>query len=67
MGHDHCDHELKYCGTCDLVYCRECNREWGGHRHYWPWYQEYTTIPLVATAGTGAIDASEKITFHNHT
>jgi hypothetical protein len=26
--HDHCDHCLHYCGTCDKPYCCKCGREW---------------------------------------
>jgi hypothetical protein len=31
--HDHnhgCEHRnLKYCGHCGVVYCKDCQREWG--------------------------------------
>lgn len=27
--HDHCEHEMKHCGKCDLVYCVKCSKEWG--------------------------------------
>ncbi len=68
MGHDHCDHELKYCGTCDLVYCRECKREWGGHRHYWPPY--YSGTYYVGTGSlmlAGDTPTTAMVTEHNHT
>jgi hypothetical protein len=26
--HCHCDHELKFCSHCDLVYCEKCTAEW---------------------------------------
>lgn len=26
--HSGCEHELKYCSCCDVVYCVKCNREW---------------------------------------
>ena len=28
--HDHteCEHDLKYCKHCDVVYCATCDREW---------------------------------------
>lgn len=34
-SHSHCSHDLKYCEHCDIVYCMKCDREWGGHQHYW--------------------------------
>ena len=40
--HDHCEceHELKYCKKCDVVYCQKCGREWGKWK---PWDPNYTT------------------------
>ena len=26
--HDRCEHELKYCKICDVVYCEKCYKEW---------------------------------------
>ena len=46
-----CDHNLKYCGHCDVVYCTKCGREWG--RYYYnsyPW--TYTTVGGSAIGGT---------------
>lgn len=33
MNHNHtepqiCQHELKYCKKCDVVYCEKCQKEW---------------------------------------
>jgi hypothetical protein len=30
MNHDHheCDHNLKYCKQCRVVYCTKCSKEW---------------------------------------
>ena len=28
-NHNICNHNLKYCGHCDVVYCTICGREWG--------------------------------------
>ncbi len=25
-----CEHELKYCDHCDVVYCTKCKKEWIG-------------------------------------
>lgn len=48
---DHCEHDLKYCGHCDIVYCTKCKKEWG-KQYYWyysyPYYckwDTYTTTP----------------------
>jgi hypothetical protein len=27
-NHTECDHELKYCKQCDVVYCEKCGGEW---------------------------------------
>jgi len=45
--HSHCAHDLRYCGTCDMVWCANCKREWGGHRHSYNWYGSYL-IPCSA-------------------
>jgi hypothetical protein len=26
--HAECEHELKYCKQCDIVYCEKCSKEW---------------------------------------
>jgi hypothetical protein len=26
--HKKCEHELKYCEECDLVFCKKCKKEW---------------------------------------
>jgi hypothetical protein len=49
--HNHgCEHNLKYCRQCDVVYCTKCGREWGGydHQHFYP-YNPY--IPWNTTDG----------------
>jgi len=50
--HDHndCDHDLKYCGKCDVVWCRKCKKEWNTHSPYYPYW--YNTYPC---GGTGII------------
>ena len=41
-NHNHCLHELRYCEHCDTVYCIKCEREWGGHTHfYWTYGEPY--------------------------
>ncbi len=27
--HNDCNHTLKHCSHCDVVYCSKCKREWG--------------------------------------
>lgn len=27
--HEHCEHELKHCEKCNVVYCEKCGEEWG--------------------------------------
>jgi hypothetical protein len=51
--HEHieCDHNLKYCSKCDVVYCTKCSKEWGGHKYYW-YSQPYTIYTGVNTDGT---------------
>ena len=29
--HTECEHELKFCSKCDIVYCEICKTEW---KHY---------------------------------
>jgi len=46
--HDECEHELRYCKKCDVVYCIKCKREWYGHQSYvYPYV--YPTYPYVPT------------------
>lgn len=47
--HDHkeCEHELKYCRKCDIVYCEKCNAEWKKNI--------YVTSPYIVTYGDGTV------------
>lgn len=65
--HNECEHDLKHCRKCDVIYCVKCKREWGGHNHYyywpyydWPYYYPYTT-PTI-TWGTTTYTADETAT-----
>jgi len=41
--HDKCEHKkLKYCRVCNVVYCEDCNEEWG------KWVFTYT-YPYTST------------------
>jgi len=61
--HDHCEHCLHYCGTCDKPYCCKCGREWPAQAHNWfytnPWWANYT-IPCT-TSGTYTWDGVTNI------
>lgn len=45
--HEHCEHDLKHCGKCDVAYCATCSKEWGANSTYTP--LDYT----ITTADTG--------------
>jgi len=51
-NHSHvCEHTLKYCGICDVVYCEKCGSEWKKPVYYW-------TYPNVTYPnGTGVQDS----------
>ena len=42
--HEHCgcNHNLKHCRVCNVVYCTICGKEWG-RNHYWNDYYWYTS------------------------
>ncbi len=64
--HDHkhsceCSHEsVKYCKTCKIVHCADCNLEWSQRPTYTygsPWYQGYlgsSAIPMTSSGGMGS-------------
>jgi hypothetical protein len=27
-NHEECNHELKHCSKCDVVFCEKCKKEW---------------------------------------
>jgi hypothetical protein len=35
-----CEHNLKHCAHCDVVYCTKCHREWG-HQNNWYYYKSW--------------------------
>ncbi len=47
--HNQCDHDLKYCPHCDVVYCTKCNREWGKERVVFKTVEVEKEKPLKGT------------------
>jgi len=69
--HNECEHNLKHCAKCDVVYCTKCKKEWGGHScNYWPYYPYYyptTTAPWITytvSGSTGITDPSPQTCNH---
>jgi len=52
--HEHhgCEHSVAYCKRCDVVYCRLCNREWGGASYWYTTYPYYPRATIGTTWGT---------------
>ena len=66
--HDHCEHELKYCGHCDVVYCKKCGREWGVKTWYYPWTYTTPTITVPTwTTTSGSTVTDTEVYKCNHT
>lgn len=59
MNHEHpvgCSHStfLGHCAVCDVVYCRNCNKEWSYHsKPSWRWDSNYT-VPIYNNLPTNA-------------
>ena len=49
MEHNHCtcEHKLKYCEHCDIVYCEKCKKEWKKEVSNFTW-----TAPNIGGTGT---------------
>lgn len=84
MSHEHChgecQHELKYCAVCDVVYCSKCGREWGKPLVTYPVPIVYPVYPspvypspvypppwnpIYTTCGDTQIASSDGIMFNN--
>ncbi len=70
--HNECEHTLKYCQKCDVVYCTKCKHEWGGHSCYYPYYPYYSptiTQPWITwtTSCEPTTDTAFAISACNHT
>ena len=50
--HNHCEHCLHYCGTCNKTYCCKCSQEWGQNYNY-PYYYTWTSPTYVPCTTTG--------------
>ena len=68
--HNNCEHELKYCRVCDVVYCEKCRREWkkDGYTYFYPqttWaYPQTTTGSYTISNQTKC--ASSGCNMHSH-
>ena len=51
--HNHCgcNHVLKHCKICDVVYCEKCGKEWKTQSYTWYSYPQltYTTYGNITT------------------
>lgn len=79
--HDHCDHDLRLCGQCDIAYCAKCSKEWGAQCHLYhypvtwtytqPTYPGTTTTWGLAAGGGGSVTDEVYIynasSAHDHT
>lgn len=74
--HNHCDHCLHFCQTCNATYCCKCGEEWGKGSYCYPfypyqsptwpnpyWYVTCNDQTLTTTGGTFTADAS---CIHSH-
>jgi hypothetical protein len=60
--HKECDHKLCYCDKCDVVYCLNCNKEWGGHKHWSYWWYPSTTVSTGTYKAEGNTSVSYDVT-----
>lgn len=62
--HTHCLHnKLKYCEVCDVVYCEDCGREWGGYSYS---YQPWVTTDWYTTSDLPYCDTGSASCMHMH-
>jgi len=62
--HEHhgCEHSVAFCKRCDVVYCRLCNREWGGARYWYTTYPYSPSTTIGATWGTATSGSTSTVT-----
>jgi hypothetical protein len=65
--HCHCDHDLKYCEKCKVVFCKKCGQEWYENSiHIYPNITPAVTYRWDYTTTTvGDWDSSKMICNHN--
>ena len=61
--HDVCEHELKYCKICDVVYCENCKKEW---KYYIAWYNQPYKVTYTDEHGTPGTYTTRTSTGHSH-
>lgn len=46
--HDHkkCEHQLKFCEHCNIVYCDKCNEEWKKEKIIFDNFSGTQTLPM---------------------
>lgn len=49
-NHSKCEHSLKFCKDCDVVYCETCKEEWKKNTNNWILGGGTTTLPYVPAA-----------------
>lgn len=62
--HTHCEHDLKFCEKCDVVFCKKCSQEWKTQpiEWYYPTYPAY-----YHTAGTLTVsNTGNDVEVHSH-
>lgn len=51
-NHCHCNHELKHCEICDVVYCTKCSKEW---KQDWAYTWTYPSCYVTGTTSGGTL------------
>jgi hypothetical protein len=57
--HNVCEHEIKYCKVCDVVYCEKCKKQWYSYNIT---YNQYSTTWI----GDGTYPGITTINSHVH-
>ena len=61
-----CEHDLKYCGHCDVVYCSKCGKEWKQYFYYYSYYPYTTTIGTGIMPLTNTVDSTSLMACSHH-
>lgn len=55
-----CKHSIELCKECDIIYCKNCIKEWSGNSNRWT----YSTFPTYWTGTMPLVSSST--TKHDH-